>query len=195
VARTKKPKKPEYKNPVFPVPPPLQDVHLVVTSDQVWNMQGNKAIGFLPMHPMYVLALTTSDDEHVKELITERPDRKGTKLGLEDYNRFSEDGNILVPPFLRVDMQTGQVQGHEGRHRAAALYRADPDALMWVAIEVLDPGGYAVYYEEPPYDPNLPSPFQRRRYLDGRDIPTVFVGEYRPVQVEVDPSLIWLIPR
>lgn len=167
----------------------------MVTSDQVWNMQGNKAIGFLPMHPIDVLGLTTVDDEHVKEVITERPDRKGTKLGIEDYNRFSEEGNILVPPFLRVDMQTGKVEAHEGRHRAGALYREDPDALMWVAIEVLDPSGHAVYYEEPPYDPALPLPFHRRRYLDGRDVPTVFVSQYRALQVEVDPSTIWLIPR
>lgn len=38
----------------IPVPPPLQAVHLVVTPDQLLNARGNKAIGFLPMHPLEI---------------------------------------------------------------------------------------------------------------------------------------------
>lgn len=171
-----------------PVPPPLQAVHLVVTSDQVLNARGNKAIGFLPIHPLDLLEVTTSSNAHLEEIATRLPDRKGKKLTLADYNRFAEEGEANVPPFLRVDMETGKVRSHEGRHRAGALYREDPDALMWVAIEVLE-NGYAVYYEEDP------KTYIKTRYLDGRDVPTMFLGQFRPTSVEVDPSTMWLIPR
>lgn len=132
--------------------------------------------------------MTTSSDAHLEEIATPAPDRKGKKLGLDDYNRFAEEGEANVPPFLRVDMETGKVRSHEGRHRAGALVREDPDALMWVAIEVLE-DGYAVYYEEDP------KTYQKTRYLDETDVPAVFLGQFRPTEVEVDPSTMWLVPR
>lgn len=140
------------------------------------------------MHPLDLLELTTSSDAHMEEIAARRPDRKGTKLTLDDYNRFTEEGAANVPPLLRVDRESGRVKAHEGRHRAAALYREDRDALMWVAVEVLE-DGYAVYYEEEPY------PSMKRRYLDDGDVPDLFVGQFRTTSVEIDPSTMWLIPR
>lgn len=172
-----------------PVPPPLQEVHLLVTPLQVLNARGNKAIGFLPMHPLELLALTTTSDEHVQEIIGETPDRKGKKVSLETYNKAALEGENIIPPFLRVDMATGEVKAHEGRHRSGALYRADPEALLWVAIELLDKWGYAIYYEEEPY------PSMKKRYLDEEDVPKIFIGQFRPIEVEVDPSTMWLIKR
>jgi len=52
---------------------------------------------------------------------------------LDFYNRLSEEGKISIAPFLRI--RDGQVTGHEGRHRAAALMNAEgQDAKMLVAI-------------------------------------------------------------
>lgn len=177
------------------VPPPLQEIDLIVTADHILVMRDNKAVGFLPMHPLAHLALTTSDEEHLQELISPHPDRKGDKIPLAIYNEWTEAGKSIIPPFLRVQMSDGKVVGHEGRHRAAALYREDPDALMWVAIELIDEHGYAVYYEEPRYEPGQPSPREQRRYLDRSDVPEIFWGQFRPTSVEVDPAEMWLIPR
>jgi len=177
------------------VPPPLQDVDLTVTANHILVMRDNKAVGFLPMHPIEHLALTTSDEEHLRELLAKEPDRKGAKISLKRYNKWAEKGESIIPPFLRVRMSDGTVVGHEGRHRAAALHRADPDALMWVGIELIDENGYAVYYEEPTYEPGKGIPRDRRRYLDQSDVPTVFWGQFRPTRVVVDPGEMWLISR
>ena len=173
----------------IPVPPPLQEVHLLVTPLQVQNARGNKAVGFLPMHPLELLALTTTSDEHIEEITGKAADRKGKKVPIEAYNQSALEGENIIPPFLRVEMATGIVKAHEGRHRSGALYRADPHALLWVAIELLDKWGYAMYYEESPY------PEMKKRYLDEKDVPEIFVGQFRPIEVEVDPSTMWLIKR
>jgi len=177
------------------VPPPLQEADLTVTANHILVMRDNKAVGFLPLHPLDHLRLTTSSDEHLNDLIKSTPDHKGKKIKLARYNKWAEDGDSIIPPFLRVQMSDGKVVGHEGRHRAAALYRADQEALMWVAIELIDEHGYAVYYEEPPYEPAKGMPRDRRRYLDQADVPDVFLGQFRDVAVEVDPEMMWLIPR
>lgn len=177
------------------VPPSLGEPGLLVTADHVINARGNKAVGFLPMHPIELLLLTTSSEEHLQELISPDPDRKGQKKPLEQYNYWATTGESIIPPFLRVQLSDGKVDGHEGRHRAAALYREDPDALMWVAIELLDETGHAVYYEEPPYEAGKPFPSQRRRYLDESDVPPIFLGQFRPTVVDVVPEDMWLIAR
>jgi hypothetical protein len=92
-------------------------------------------------------------------------------------------------------MSDGKVQGHEGRHRAAALYRESQQARLWVAIELLDETGHAVYYEEPPYEPGKPFPDERRRYLDADDMPGYFHGQFRSTLVHVDRSTLWPIAR
>jgi len=154
--------------------------------------QGNKAIGFLPMDPVDVIRLTTASELDVNAILSPDPDVKGPKETLDFYNDLALSGEIVVAPFLGVDLETGRITRHEGRHRAGALWREDPNALMWVAIELIDPTGHAVYYEEE----LLPDWRRERRYLDASDMPTVFVGQYRDwVKVEVDPALLWPMPR
>jgi hypothetical protein len=131
----------------------------------------------------------------VAELINRSPDRKGKKIPLATYNEFARSGQNIIPPFLRVRMEDGRVEGHEGRHRAAALHREDPQALLWVAIELLDETGHSAYYTEPPYVPGGPYPSERRRYLGAEDMPRVLIGQFRPIVVEVTPETLWPIVR
>lgn len=88
---------------------------------------------------------------------------------IEDYNRFSREGETVLMPFLYVDLATGRVEGHEGRHRAAAVMNAGGTRLP-VAIILREDRG-SVYYREqtvPPWE---------KTFLSHRDIPRVLHPE------------------
>lgn len=133
--------------------PPLSEPHLVITPYQVKSMMDNKAIAFIPIWPVDFLRLTTPDDDGMEQFTSSKPDHKGKKTTLAEYNEAAREGYINLAPWLTVEMGTGKVVGHEGRHRMAALYRENPEAYGWVAFEVVNPEGYRVYYVEKPYSP------------------------------------------
>lgn len=93
------------------------------------------------------------------------------------YNELSEKGRIIIPPYLSVDIATGKVQGHEGRHRAGALLRADPTATMWIAI-ILKEDGIDRYYRS--------AKDWTKTYLTTANIPKKFTGEFMSTEVPVD---------
>lgn len=157
---------------------PLGERSLVVTREHVRQARGSKAVGFVPMWPVDFLKLTTDGEGALRGFL----DGAGVEP-LETYNRSATDprGDNVVPPYLKVEMDTGKVVGHEGRHRAAALFRADPTARMWVAI-ILSKDYSPRYYEE--------RRIGQKRYYGAEDIPAVFYGEYRPTSVPVNrPAL------
>lgn len=166
--------------------PPLSEPHLMITPYQVKSMMSNKAIAFVPMWPVDFIRLTTSSEEALSQFTSPDPDHKGKKATVEDYNEAARAGYINLAPWLTVEMKSGRVVGHEGRHRMAALYRSNPEAYGWVAFEVTNPEGYRVYYVEKPYDPETGrSP---RHYLTVDVIPSVLKGQFRPVEVRLMPE-------
>lgn len=138
---------------------------LLVTDAQLRLARTNKAVAVIWMKPSDFLKLTTThEDTRWNESITGRPVKE-----LDVYNRFTESGEIHVMPFLQVDLATGRVEGHEGRHRAAAVMNAG-GARMPVAI-ILREGRRAVYYREQTVSP------WTKTFLTHRDIPRVLQPE------------------
>jgi len=147
---------------------------LAVTEDHLVHARANKAVGIVPMWPIEFLTLTTSDPQSLRQFV------EGGPPELEDFNYYAVHGDNIIMPMLRVDMKTGEVQGHEGRHRAAALRRANPHARMWVAI-ILRRNG-SVYYE------HGPPPHYKKRWLGVKDVPRAFYGEFAPTMIQMDLS-------
>lgn len=144
---------------------------LLLTPFQEQVAKGNKAVGFLRLSPEHFLFLTTRHPQDAAAIRAEaRP--------LEQYNAWSQDGNILNSPFLRIDRSTGQVCGHEGRHRAAALEKTEPGEALDVAIVLKDRGcGTTRYYEERS-KPGGEIYQRQKRYLGKGDVPRRFCNEY-----------------
>lgn len=74
--------------------------------------------------PSDFLALTTTNEQH----IVEDARNKYYKLDVDALK------NERQTPFLRIDLQTGEVTGHEGRHRMALLRDAGIEKVA-IAIE------------------------------------------------------------
>ncbi len=67
--------------------------------------------------PMLFLDMTTFDAKHIQEILD-------TAQPLNVYKSDKAQDNMIVHPSLTIDKETGQIEGHEGRHRAAAVYLA-----------------------------------------------------------------------
>lgn len=96
----------------------LERAHLHVLPRQRRQMRANGAQVVVWMDPRDFLRLTTgtADMAWIEQ----------SAKDLDDYNRWSREGEILVPPFLRIRVGYrigGKVVSHEGRHRALALAR------------------------------------------------------------------------
>lgn len=161
--------------------PPLGEKGLVVTPTHVRQIRSNKAVGFIAIGCEDFLKLTTSGGAVYEEILREAHP-------LDAYNRYAEEGQNILPPFLKVDRESGQVEGHEGRHRAAALCKEAPGAEMWVAI-ILTDDGKAVYYTETEEWPPV------KTYLGVESIPDELIGEFRPERVRIDHSKFVPIER
>jgi len=121
------------------------------TDDQVLQAIDSHAGAFVDMAPIDFLRLTTLDEDHIRKVQSEAHD-------LAKYEKHMESGKCEVHPFLRIDVKSGQVVGHDGRHRAAAILSADPDAQMRVAL--------------------IPVPLSKTASM--ADIPETVKGEYDP---------------
>jgi len=154
--------------------PTLQRRHLVVTRFMTLAAADNKASVWIPINPVNFLRLTTTDDVHMEKIFSSsRP--------LDDYNTWSLNGEMGLAPTLRVERDSGKVVSHEGRHRAAALLKADPDARMWVSIVLTgEHGGHN-------YD-LIPGKGFEKRFLGPEDVPTVLRGEFRSTRVSIPRS-------
>jgi len=87
---------------------------LTITPEMRKQARGNKMHLIVKMRPSDFLMLTTTDDLSVGQI------RQNCKT-LDDYNRFADEGESILMPFLNINGDTGQVKSHEGRHRSAAL--------------------------------------------------------------------------
>ena len=138
-----------------------------LTRRQLSFAKGNKAVGFIRMDPATFLKLTTSTNDQMERIRKKARDYR-------DYAKFML--KEVQPPLLFIERSTGQIKGHEGRHRMAAgekaAARIGRKVKPWVAIFLKDDDGRTHYYD------SLPG-FERR-YLTRKDIPTRLVGEFRP---------------
>lgn len=153
---------------------------LIVTPHMKEVAEDNKGIGILTMGCVQFLELTTpgSFARWIEE-------EKADTAPLEVYNEAAKAGKIRVMPFLDVDRATGMVQGHEGRHRVAALIEAGGTEVQ-VAICLRDKG-YKQYYEQP-FISDLSNPKQfYKRFLGIKDIPPRFLGQFKSASIRIQP--------
>lgn len=157
----------------------MDDRQLIVTPSMEHRAKSNKAIGILEMEAYDFLNLT------VKETVPTWIDNEAGDIhSVKQYNEWAKAGEIQVMPFLDVDRKTGKVVSHEGRHRAAALYKASAMSTMRVAI-ALRTNGYLDYYDEPNIDDyDNPARF-KKVFLSTNDLPNSFIGQFKPSKVFV----------
>lgn len=186
---------------------PLPVAEHALTREHFVQMRGNKAVGFLRMKANDLLDLTTANYEHKIQIRSEA-------MPLGFYNGLNLQSALelpplpghsrarwktTIPPMLKVQMGTGKVLAHEGRHRSAAVLNAvqearmkgrrtsNPKAELWVAIVLADENRYARYYrliDRPgEYRPD-------KVFLTKRDIPDVFENEdaYETKRVRISKS-------
>ncbi|MFA6135543.1 MAG: hypothetical protein WC869_16135 [Phycisphaerae bacterium] len=139
---------------------------LLLTDEHVRQARGNKAVAIIWMSPQDFLSLTTTlNDTRWAKQVSDRAVQP-----LEKYNAYAAEGETIIMPRLDVELGTGNVTGHEGRHRAAAVMNAGGDMLP-VSIHLRDPGQYTIeYYEEH----QVPGKFEwRKRFYGLEDVPKV----------------------
>jgi len=67
--------------------------------------------------PLLFLDMTTFGLKHIQEILD-------AAQPLNVYKSDKAQDNMVVHPSLSIDKETGQIEGHEGRHRAAAVHLA-----------------------------------------------------------------------
>jgi hypothetical protein len=152
---------------------------LKITPTMISNAKNNKMVGFIEMNPLDFLRLTVNTP-NVFDFIRQEKDH--TK-SLEDYNQFATSGKSIHMPWLDVDMYTGKVVGHEGRHRAMSVINADGRVIP-VGI-CLRERGYPVYYKE-----NKVEGEYRwiKRFMSKSEVPPVFIGQFVHREIKVDST-------
>jgi hypothetical protein len=153
---------------------------LIVTPFMKEVAKDNKGIGILTMGCVQFLELTTPGS-----FARWMEEEKADTAPLETYNEAAKAGKIRVMPFLDVDRATGMVQGHEGRHRVAALIAANGTEVQ-VAICLRDKG-YKQYYEQPFIDESSSPKQFYKRFLGIRDVPPRFLGQFKTSSVRIQP--------
>ena len=150
---------------------------LKITEYMLQEAKANKSVGWLYMDPVQFLSLAVTDHNVYNWIEKEIPHTKS----LDEYNSYKTQ-----MPWLDVDMETGKVVGHEGRHRAAACIKDKCNRLP-VAI-ILRDRGYSHYYSEPFIDDyDNPKRF-KKKFVTKDDVPKVFVGQFVHRSVLIDPS-------
>lgn len=92
----------------------LIEKELKITPQHLEQAKGNAMHCIVGMDPAKFLELTTDDNLTLHQI-------KNQCKTIDDYNKWAEEGSNILMPFLWIDATTGNVEGHEGRHRSAAL--------------------------------------------------------------------------
>ena len=149
---------------------------LTITPRMLDNARGNKCVGWIIMNPLDFLRLTTTKPNVFDWIQQEKGDTKT----VSEYNGFAASGKSILMPWLDVDRHTGKVVGHEGRHRAIAVYVADSRKFP-VAICLRD-RGYPIYYTQPYPDPRD----LVKKFMTKEDVPPVFIGQFVHREVAIN---------
>jgi hypothetical protein len=157
---------------------------LLITPQMMSQAKANKCIGMMTMNPYDFIRLTINQGD-VDQWIKEEAEYTKT---VEEYNEFARKGDSIHPPWLEIDMETGKVVGHEGRHRSAALIK---EGVKQIPVAVMlrkgsrESGYWAEYYVSGE-DPKFP---YKKRFYGLKDIPKVWTGQfYNGVRVTPDLS-------
>lgn len=104
---------------------PPKPSKLVVTSAMKKTSKQNVNQVIVIMDPKVFIGSTSTDVNGIM----------GNAQPLEKYNEYAENGDISVMPYLSIDLDSRIINGHEGRHRAAALSQAGGKE-MFVALRL-----------------------------------------------------------
>lgn len=150
-----------------------------ITHEMIKTATSNKCVGYVLLDPKDFLRLTIATHDVNRWLEEEK---EYTKT-LDEYNGY----NMRLMPWLDVDIHSGKVLGHEGRHRAAAVIAAGGKTFP-VAL-CLREGGYPLYYRTPYIDVNNSDDQFKKVFLTKNDAPKILKGQYLDsVRVHVDTS-------
>lgn len=89
------------------------------------------ALGFIRIEPKDFLALTTGGLNFGNRVQRIYEDNRQRNFSYNDYEDMHKESQV-VHPFLSVNVDTGEVTGHEGRHRAAAAVEAGEDFYIYI---------------------------------------------------------------
>lgn len=130
-------------------------------SRQLASDRGNKGIGYLNMPCEIFLRLTTNPNN-------EKFSYEHIMNSVEPYVQGKR--KYILMPWLDINMETGKVVGHEGRHRAASLIKAGVKTMP-VSIHLKNEEGRTTYktYD---YDSGKES------ILTEGDIPPVITAQF-----------------
>lgn len=148
---------------------------LLVTPRMLDSAASNKCVGYILMRPYNFLSLTIDSSLTVNQWIGREASETFT---VEQYNEFARAGKSSLMPWLDVDMHTGKVVGHEGRHRAAAC---ESEGVRWIAVAIcLRDRGYPVYYVS---DEDF-----NKTFMTKEDCPDELRGQFNGARVLVELS-------
>lgn len=84
-------------------------------TDEMYRQARGNGMHFVVEFPVKEFLLMSTENEKSLETI-----QKQCRT-IDDYNRWAEEGETILMPFLSVDADSGKITGHEGRHRATAI--------------------------------------------------------------------------
>jgi predicted transcriptional regulator len=142
---------------------------ILLTRDQVRTARDLKAATFAFLPANAFLKLTTPSQRDIEIIQNEA-------LPYERYVEFANTDEIRVPAFLKIDIETGKVIGHEGRHRIAAKMNHDGDATPVPVAIIPAKDGYA------------------QRDKTQADLPPVWEGQFRPTRFNTNAVVAWRTP-
>ena len=145
---------------------------LKITDRMLQQAKSNKSVGWLYLDPTQFLSLTVTESNVFDWIERELPETKS----VADYNSYQ-----TLMPWLDVDVETGKVVGHEGRHRAAACIK-DSVKRLPVAIHLREHGS-ALYYR-------TENGSLKKRFVTKDDVPKVLIGQFVHRSLLIDTSHI-----
>jgi hypothetical protein len=158
---------------------------LLITQEMKSRMRDNKSCGFIIMNPRDFLDLTTVNADNLRNIHASAED-------LALYNGLAKVGKMSIPPFMKIETKKvkGKVIGHEGRHRAAALIKAN--ILKMPVFLVLCEEGYGVWRKNTQGEHNEALRLSHHyRYITPTDFPEMAIGEFNYTRVRL-PLETWV---
>lgn len=122
----------------------LEEARLPLRSGMIDRAKGSYGAFVITMHPLDFLRLTTHNEAEIEQIKSRPfPYRK------EDLYNSELDGKFEMP-FLYVEFPSGQIRGHEGRHRAAMILARGGNVFPVVIYPYADMGyeANAVYWDD-----------------------------------------------
>lgn len=147
---------------------------LLLVPEHKRQMKGNKAAGWTYMSPDAFLDLTVSSE-------SERSSIMRDALPLSQYNAWAKSGDNILPPWLEIQISEnddrfpyGKVQGHEGRHRAAACIKA---GVSIMPVFLIGKVSYYAQYKIYPFKDDEERSHEWR-YISSSDFPEVIKAQF-----------------